>query len=202
MDGTLLDNTYPFDQARREIIDTLRAYGLRVADGGFGSIAQLILELKWRAERDPVDQVFRILTKYDSLSTRGARLRRGALRVLRWLKCRGYRVGVISNSNATVVRSVLSKKRIRGFFDVVVSREDVDRMKPYPDMVFTACMKLRVDPAHTLVVGDSWVDVEAALKSGAKTAYLNVRGAKTAMKPTYELKSINQLLYILCDGGA
>lgn len=74
-------------------------------------------------------------------------------------------------------------------------------MKPYPDMVLAACEKLGVHPSNTLVVGDSWVDIEAGSAAGAKTAYLNTKNTDIPQHPTYEIRKITQLLKILVENG-
>lgn len=203
MDGTIIQNNYPFTKVKSEILEALSKRGVSVPEDLYGSIASLLLELKKLGVvgEELRGEILEILARHDEECTRGVRLRRGVAKLLRWLKSEGYRVGLISNSNLDVVLRVLKAKRIRGLFDVVVTREFVDRMKPYPDMVVLACRRLGVEPSATLVVGDSWVDLEAGLKAGAKTVYLNVRGVKPAVRPNYEAGSIKALLEILGGFG-
>ncbi|MEM0321487.1 MAG: HAD family phosphatase [Thermoprotei archaeon] len=200
MDGTIINNIYPFAQAKAEILATLRAHGLDVPDNIYGSIANLLEWLKHTQMGNHTrirGEVLSILLKYDLESAGGAKLRRGVLSLLKWLKIEEYRVGLVSNSSISVVTTVLKSKRVNRFFDVVITREAVDRMKPYPDMVLLACEKLGVQPSNALVVGDSWVDVEAALAAGASTVYFNPRNTKIHLHPTYEIYKITQLPQIL-----
>jgi len=204
MDGTIIENSYPFPQAKAEILATLRSRGLDVPDDIYGSIANLLEKLKeapYNVHTDIRGVVLSILTKYDFACTSGARLRRGALGILRRLKQDGYRLGLVSNSNLLVVREVLGAKRVHSLFDVVVTRECVERMKPYPDMVLAACEKLGVHPSNTLVVGDSWVDIVAGFAAGAKTVYLKTKDIEIPQHPTYEIRRITQLLKILAENG-
>lgn len=199
MDGTLIENAYPFVQAKSEILELLRGRGISVPEDLYGSIASLLVELgKLGPAGDALkSEVFRILAKYDEESTRDVKPRRGVVSLLRRLKREGYKVGLISNSNAEVVWRVLKKTGLQGFFDVVVTRECVERMKPYPDMVVFACRKLGVKPSRAIVVGDSWVDVEAGLRAGAKTIYLNVRGTPIGLKPTYVADSLSKVFEVI-----
>lgn len=204
MDGTIIKNSYPFPQAKAEILATLRSRGLYVPDDIYGSIANLLEKLKEPPYNDHTNirgVILSILTKYDFECTGDAKLRRGALGILRRLKQDGYRLGLISNSNLLVVRKVLGATRVYSLFDVVITRECVERMKPYPDMVLAACEKLGVHPSNTLVVGDSWVDIEAGSAAGAKTAYLNTKNTDIPQHPTYEIRKITQLLKILVENG-
>lgn len=199
MDGTIIGNAYPFAQAKSEILLLLSRSGVRVPDNLYGSIANLLVELGKLGERGERlrEEILEILSRYDEESTKNVRLRRGVVKLLRWLRLHGYGIGLVSNSNIRVVSRILKQKRIRGLFDVVITREYVEKMKPYPDMVILACRKLRVEPSRTLVVGDSWVDVEAGLRAGAKTVYLNFRRLEKELEPTYLADSLEGVIEIL-----
>lgn len=54
------------------------------------------------------------------------------------------------------------------FFDVILSNEDVDRAKPFPDMYWKAMTLLQTTPDHVLVVEDSPTGLVAAYQSHAK----------------------------------
>jgi HAD superfamily hydrolase (TIGR01509 family) len=49
----------------------------------------------------------------------------------------------------------------------VVTRDDVARAKPDPDLFLAAAARLKVSPAHAVVVGDSVWDLLAARRAGA-----------------------------------
>jgi len=204
MDGTIIENSYAFVQAKSEILETLSRRGLTVPEDLYGSIASLLVELGRVGDQAALsarEEIFKILAKYDEQCTESVKIRRGVTKLLRWLKSHSYKVGLVSNSNASVVERIIKEKRLYLLFDAVATREDVERMKPYPDMVFWVCAKLGVKPSDTLVVGDSWVDVVAGLNAGAKTVYFNARGAKISVKPTYEVSSMDELLELLRKGG-
>ncbi len=78
------------------------------------------------------------------------------------------------------------------------------RMKPYPDMFYSACRKLDI-PLHGLLhVGDSHAsDVQGARLAGCQSAWLNPKfdGAKSAMGhgllPHVEVNSLQDLVAFL-----
>ncbi len=55
-----------------------------------------------------------------------------------------------------------------GAIDHVVTKDEVDRSKPSPDVFEAALESTGLDPAHTVVLGDTVWDIEAAGKLGLK----------------------------------
>ncbi len=53
------------------------------------------------------------------------------------------------------------------FFPVVITRQDVWRMKPHPAPVLAAAEKLGVEAQRCILVGDTVMDVRAAKRAGA-----------------------------------
>jgi len=50
--------------------------------------------------------------------------------------------------------------------DAIVTAEDIQRGKPFPDLFLRAAAALRVDPADCVVIEDSEVGIEAARAAG------------------------------------
>ncbi|QFU21130.1 HAD-IA family hydrolase [Shewanella eurypsychrophilus] len=88
--------------------------------------------------------------------------------------------------------------------DFVLHPGQGTRMKPYPDMFYSACRKLDI-PLHSLLhVGDSHVsDVQGARLAGCQSAWLNPKfdGAKSVMShgllPHVEVSSLQELIAFL-----
>ena len=55
---------------------------------------------------------------------------------------------------------------VRRQFEALVSIDDVERGKPAPDLFLRAAERLRVDPAHCVVIEDAVHGVHAALAAG------------------------------------
>lgn len=83
------------------------------------------------------------------------------------LKNRNIKIGVCSNSIFQTVNIVLSRLELFEFIDVVVSNEQVNRSKPFPEMYWKAMIQLGVLPSETLIVEDSPYGIMAAKQSGA-----------------------------------
>ena len=59
-----------------------------------------------------------------------------------------------------------------GLFDVVVSRDDVERTKPAPDLYLRAAADLGVDPARCVVIEDSPAGIASGVAAGMRVIAL------------------------------
>lgn len=99
--------------------------------------------------------------------SRNARACEGSIELVKLLKERGYRIGLFSGG----IRADLEKFLVKAGFDMswfgaFATIEPGKRGKPFPDLVLEACRRLGVEPAETLVVGDSTNDAEPARAAG------------------------------------
>jgi phosphoglycolate phosphatase len=78
----------------------------------------------------------------------------------------GLKLGVVSNKEMRFLEPLLLRFGLSGWFDIVVDGTALPRRKPDPAPLLHACEALAVEPAHTLYVGDSICDVEAAQAAG------------------------------------
>jgi HAD superfamily hydrolase (TIGR01549 family) len=101
---------------------------------------------------------------------------RGALRDLRR---HGVRVGLVTASTRAVVEPNLRRLNLVGVFESAWYADDVALSKPHPEALVRALEELAVDPADTVYVGDTIVDLEMARRAG--TAFAAV-GATTPVE--------------------
>jgi len=73
--------------------------------------------------------------------------------VLRWLRGRGVRLGVLSNWGAGLARH-LRKEGLAQYFDVILASGEVGVSKPHPDLFRTALERAGTAPERTAHVGD------------------------------------------------
>ena len=89
----------------------------------------------------------------------------GIPQILAQLKERGLLTAVVSNKDdgmtASVVKTVFSHR-----FDFVMGRRDGFAIKPSADMLLFACESLGVRPDECIFVGDSGMDMKAAVNAG------------------------------------
>jgi beta-phosphoglucomutase len=91
----------------------------------------------------------------------------GATELLEMLQGK-VKIALATMSNRKVIDSLLPAKKVRGFFDVVVTADDVANPKPDPEVFLVAAAKLGVKPEVCVVVEDSVFGVRAAKAAGMK----------------------------------
>lgn len=85
------------------------------------------------------------------------------------LQKQGIRLAVVTTrSKRTSVRT-LENAGIVQYFDVVVSGEDVTKLKPDPEPLRYALSKLCIGPAQAVMVGDTAADILAGKRAGTRT---------------------------------
>ena len=82
-----------------------------------------------------------------------------------WLKSRGIKLGVATNSIRLTTEFMLQSAGLLDLMDCVLTNEDVERAKPSPDIYLAVASKLGVDPSDCLVVEDSETGVAAAIQA-------------------------------------
>jgi HAD superfamily hydrolase (TIGR01509 family) len=85
----------------------------------------------------------------------------GAVELLKNLQGR-TKIALATMSNRKVVDKLLSEKKIRGYFDVVVSADEIVKPKPDPEVFLVSAARLGVKPEDCVVVEDSVFGVRAA----------------------------------------
>ncbi|MHB1318303.1 MAG: HAD family hydrolase [Anaerolineae bacterium] len=90
----------------------------------------------------------------------------GSERLLRTLVGR-YRLAVVTTRGRPEATAFLEHSGLRPYFEAVVTRQDVLRMKPHPEPVRTAAKLLGVPTGACLMIGDTVNDMLAARRAGA-----------------------------------
>ncbi|MES0446228.1 MAG: HAD family hydrolase [Desulfobacterales bacterium] len=103
-----------------------------------------------------------------------------------------YKTAVATNRSDTM-DSVLSEHGLEGHFDLIVSAADVDRPKPHPDPLIKILEHFRIDPHHSIYVGDSKLDEIAAKAAGMPfVAYKN-----RSLSADFHIQSLKEVEGIL-----
>jgi HAD superfamily hydrolase (TIGR01509 family) len=78
----------------------------------------------------------------------------------------GLLLAIASNSPKYWVTSHLQRVDLLKYFDVIITREDVKRLKPDPDVYEIVLEKLKVSASEALAIEDSPVGARAAVAAG------------------------------------
>ncbi|MBK8803360.1 MAG: HAD family phosphatase [Fibrobacteres bacterium] len=84
------------------------------------------------------------------------------------LRREGYRLAVCSNAVRESVTMMLERSGILGYFELLVSNEDVANPKPDPEIYLETCRRLGLDPSRVVVVEDAPHGIESARRAGTR----------------------------------
>lgn len=173
MDGVIIDSEPLHFELNRRI---MRDFGLELTDEVFFPYVGVTNEQMWA---DLIDR-YRLNTTITELQGKEALLKeevfvdrslqpiKGIRELLADLKRNGIAIGLASSSSRDFIELVLEKLRIREYFSVIISGEEVQKSKPEPEIFLRAAECLNVKPADCLVLEDSKHGVEAAKRAGMK----------------------------------
>jgi HAD superfamily hydrolase (TIGR01549 family) len=178
LDGTLIEFSYNYAAARRLIIAGLIEMGVEENVLSESKPASVNVEdaVMFMRRRGFSEDELRILRRkaYEAVepleleAAENPVVRDGIPDLLSWLRAKGVKTAVCTNNCRKASEIILRKTRLKRFFKHVLTREDVERLKPFPDLIIKACEKLGTIPGKTIHVGDSPIDIAAAMNAGAK----------------------------------
>ncbi len=92
----------------------------------------------------------------------------GAVETLVCLRGSGLRICLVTGFSATTRDRLLASLGWADLADLALSPADAGRGRPYPDMILTAVLRLRVDDVRSVaVVGDTEADIRSGVRAGA-----------------------------------
>ena len=147
--------------ARENIFDMLKKTELIMAKKG-----------KSEAMEEIRKEVLRIADKYELEAASLSSLLPGALETIKTLRKMGLKIGVCTVNGEHSAKQILERFRIAEFFDTLISRNKVKKVKPDPEHCNAALEDLRVGAEETVIVGDSVADMQAAQQIKARAVGL------------------------------
>jgi beta-phosphoglucomutase family hydrolase len=106
--------------------------------------------------------------KANEIIMKRAKIFPGTKELIGKLKKEGFKIALASSSERTYIIKLLKKKNLEKYFDVVVSKDDVRRTKPNPEIFLIAAKKLHSEPSKCLVFEDSENGIKAAKRAKMK----------------------------------
>jgi len=104
-------------------------------------------------------------------------LSRSAKPLLRWLRQRGARIGLVTDLTEEIQLRKLQRLGLLGLVDAVVTSEEIGREKPDPGVFRSALRKLQASPADSVIIGDDYrKDIVGGKRAGLSTVWLRHRG--------------------------
>lgn len=213
LDGTLIEFKFPVRESRLAMFDFLRRNGYNLDHFKDNMRTQDLIdeaESQWSGSEklkelhtftDLRESLFRILDDFEFESISSSKPLPGCLNTLRKISETGLTMGMVTNSGRAPVISILSDYGFLPYMEVVVTRNEMTRMKPSPDGLLEATRLLLLEPRDILYVGDSVLDIEAASKAGMKCASIPTGSYSTEalrkMSPDFIFETMRDLESIL-----
>ncbi len=107
-------------------------------------------------------ELWGIVEQFERMGMENISIEDDVLHMLEYMKTKGISTSILTNNAKQPTIEVLERFNILDYFDLVVAREDVERMKPDKEGIELIIQKLSLNPEKVIFVGDSWVDGVAA----------------------------------------
>lgn len=177
MDGTLVDSLMLWDVLWEELGKTfLNDPGFRPTVEDDTTIRTMTLKaaMELTYERyhlgESSEQLHQVAAeKLKNFYITQVELKPGVLEWLQYLKNQGIRMCIASATVPELVRLVMKKCGVDGFFDGLFSCGDIGKGKDHPDVFLMALEHLGTKAEETCVFEDSLVAVQTAAKAGFQT---------------------------------
>ncbi|UZP02023.1 HAD family phosphatase [Clostridium botulinum] len=206
MDGVIIDSEPIHRQVHGEIMNTL---GINISKGELALYAgatneYIFTKLKERyGIKKSVSELMEYKSKLIINKVKEESLEpiNGIRELLNALRKNNIKIAIGSSSPRSLIEAVIDKFNLHSAFDCIVSGEEVERSKPYPDVYIEVSKKLGINPEKCIVVEDSHNGVQAAKSAGMKCiGFNNVNsGNQDLSKADVRVDTIRKIdIYNLC----
>lgn len=163
-DGTLTELTLNFDYMKTEIVNIARKYiteeEIKAFEGCF--IIEMIYEIEKKLGKGNTNfkhEAFERMRVLELEAAEGKDVYPYTRGVLQHLRGKGIKVGIITRSCLDVLKKVFPD--MDTYVDGIVTREDIQYVKPDPSHVVETLRVLNILPEEALMVGDHPIDIMA-----------------------------------------
>lgn len=209
LEGTLVDFQWRLNDAVKEILQVLVSAGIDPAlygqspsyAGLYNTTRDITDGWKTADSNSLFDQLAAVYERYDRDALSRWAPYPDTVDILTRLSDYGYRMGVVSNCGAHASETVLETFDLAGHFEMVLSRNDVEYLKPRPESLKLALKKLCAPADRSLFVGDSLNDILAANRVPMASCFLSggesIVTGEYADIATFQISSLSMLPDIL-----
>lgn len=149
----------------------------------------------------PKEFFTRVTEKYFKALIKGTVLYPDTLSTLRYLKEKGYRLGLLTDTDHV---KAMKWRRIKlsgleGWFEaIVVSGEEGIKAKPDPSPFLMLAKQLDLKPEDCALIGDkAYLDIKGAKAAGMTTILIQRREWDRPVEPDYSIETLQELQELL-----
>jgi len=174
MDGTFTRFNLDYMWMRRAALQLLDEAGLRRPNfSDQMSIYAMLKELRGTISEARYSEIKKsIYDRVETVETKaaeGAQLMPGASEALNELKQMKKRIVVVTNNGRYGAERTIERLGLAGVFDGIVTRDDVDELKPDPGIVHKALSLAHANADEAILVGDAVIDIVAARAASVRS---------------------------------
>ncbi|MCP8317635.1 MAG: HAD family hydrolase [archaeon] len=206
LDGTLVKFALDFIRARKEAIAEIRRRGIDTEN--LSESLSLYSMLKLIKERTDVKifsnlkkSLWNIIEKIELEAANKTEAQPNALQTLIKIKNLGLKLAIVTNNGRKATSIVIKKFGLNDFFDVIITREDSEELKPDGGSIKRAIEILGIDAKEAIYVGDGVIDILAAKKAkvtsvAVPTGVSDIENL-VETKPDYLIGSLKDIITLL-----
>lgn len=200
MDNTLLSSEIDFEKMKYKIFYLLQEYKVISQDENLKnhSVSTLIEKAKKskKYNNEINEKVWRVIDEIETEGLKKASLEPGAKKILDELSD-NYTLAVFTNNSHTSASKALEKNKIDKYFTLIVTRKDIDALKPSPEgVLYIVNYYQYIDRSKWLFVGDSWIDGKSAIEAGVDFLAYKACEKELSRKGVLPIGIINHLTEI------
>ena len=172
LDGTLANFNIDYKAVRAEVRSFLIRAGLPASILSLNETifemlkkSKIFLKNNGKSEKTFTEiqsKALAIAEKYELEAAKTTSLFPGVLETLKTLKKMRLRLGLCTINSEKSVRYILKRFEINDFFEAITPRNKVKNVKPNIEHLKATMKALGIIPEETVIVGDSWVDMQCA----------------------------------------
>ena len=193
MDGTLIDSMPIWNNLG---VDILKANGVSYPDNileiltplGINKGSEYLIELGLNMTKE---EIFRAEVSYAAkYYEESIPLKKGALEYLKRLKKEGVKMSVLTASPHVFIDPCLKRLKVDGFFDYIVSAEDIGVTKSEVKSFEILLEKMGAKPHETVMFDDNLKALETAKKAGLITCGVYDEASEGSMEEIKKLADV------------
>jgi len=209
LDGTLVEFKYRYIEAKKSVLHLLESIGISLpSDVTLKPTQDLFDEIANQVNKNgslDLDEVMmkvnEVIYQYEMEAATSTTIFQDTKDVLEALKSMNIKIALVTNNGKRATEFVLTRFKIKDFFDVIVTRNDGFKLKPYPDGILWVLNKVGATKRKTLFVGDSHIDVKAGRAAGVivvalKSSFFESIN-ESEIKPDYLIDRLSDILLLI-----
>lgn len=149
-------------------------------------------------ENLPIEEIYikKDQELFKIIEEEGVPLKEGAVELLDFLNKNNIKVALATSAKSDRTNAMIDDKKIREKFDYIVTGENVEKLKPNPDIFLKAAKGINVKPENAVVIEDSKSGVLAGFNANMKVFHIEDLLAPDEEIKKYAFKmfkSLNQI---------